>query len=71
MKEDESLCKVETRNGVLYLFVQWLGDELTEFDVTISDGSLIWRANGRFIVLSMVNGCLVNLFWICKTFARM
>ena len=49
MNEDESLCRVETKNGDFYLLSRWLGgDELTEFDITITDGSLMWKANGGF-----------------------
>ena len=50
MEEDENLCKVETRDGDLYLFTQWLGKERAGFVITITDGCKIWKANGSAVV---------------------
>ena len=60
MQVDENLCKVETKDGDLYLLTRRLGKEEDEFDITITDGSLIWEAKGWLV-------CLITDDFTCQS----
>ena len=46
MDEDESLCKVETKDGDFYLFTRRLSKDGVGFDLSITDCSSVWEAKG-------------------------
>ena len=50
MEDDEYLCKVETKDGDLYFFTKWFGENYAEFDLILADGRLTWKGKGSTVV---------------------